>query len=255
MQLNSRNFLLYLLSVAFLVIAIMTTYLEGKREPVTFPWQDKAESELEVEYSAVVQARAVPDRDRRLQALRDQIGKIDFSETLSAPVVTMPEAIPPAEAEAEAAGILLCSNYTASALAWPTTGVKLEVVEGARLVFTESTTPIVASSTEADATLKNVLLQLPLSSFPGKTHNCLPSPVVGVAVDGSLIRNEEVGLYSVFGAETLVGYALDGFPIYGAGEIAPDRCGGEVTAGEYRYVLSKEREVILNCFAGSPTTW
>jgi hypothetical protein len=75
---------------------------------------------------------------------------------------------------------------------------------------------------------------------------------VGVAKDGSLIRNNEARLYGIFGEQTLVGYALDGFPIYGISESVVDACGGVSVAGQYRYQLSVERENIINCFAAKP---
>ena len=81
---------------------------------------------------------------------------------------------------------------------------------------------------------------------------CLYSDVVGIAQDGSLIRNNEVGLYSVFGSDTLIGYALDGFPIYGKIKESGDKCGGSVVNGQYRYSLSDQREFILNCFSAPP---
>ncbi len=254
MYLHSRNFLLYLLSVAFLVIAITTTYLEGKRELSVFPWQNQDASNDEVDYKAVVASKTLPDRDARLKAWREEIGRIDFNETISAPVeesVTETAVVSPTETTDPQ----YCPNYPTGAPSWPNAGVKLVVVEGARLVFTEVPALVVASSTEASAPVKNVLLQLPLSSFPSKNQSCIASEVIGVATDGSLIRNTETKLYSVFGAETLIGYALDGFPIYGTGEVATDRCGGIMIAGEYRYILSKERAGMLNCFAGSPATW
>jgi hypothetical protein len=83
----------------------------------------------------------------------------------------------------------------------------------------------------------------------------LPTDVVGIAQDGSLIRESEMALYGVFGGETLVGYALDGFPIYGSNPgAATDHCGGMMVGGQYRYYLSPERDSVINCFAGVPVT-
>ena len=111
---------------------------------------------------------------------------------------------------------------------------------------TASGTPLLTTETE-------VVIQLPLRSVPLGTASCLPTDVVGIAKDGSLIRNSEVTLYAVFGADTLIGYALDGFPIYGARSgVALDECGGTGAIGQYRYYLEAERGYILNCFASEP---
>jgi hypothetical protein len=87
---------------------------------------------------------------------------------------------------------------------------------------------------------------------PLNSESCVASDVIGIATDGSLIRNNEVGAYGVFGGGTLVGYALDGFPIYGVSEQKADICGGAMVGGQYRYVISSERATIINCFAGAP---
>jgi hypothetical protein len=66
------------------------------------------------------------------------------------------------------------------------------------------------------------------------------------------MRNNELALYTVFGPDTLVGYSLDGFPIYGPSTVATDSCGGAMVGGVYRYVLSAERPGLLTCFAATP---
>jgi hypothetical protein len=76
--------------------------------------------------------------------------------------------------------------------------------------------------------------------------------VIGITIGGSLIRNNEVGVYGVFGGDTLVGYALDGFPIYGTSGQKTDICGGGMIGGQYRYMISSSRGTIINCFAGTP---
>jgi hypothetical protein len=98
------------------------------------------------------------------------------------------------------------------------------------------------------------VLQLPTRTTPSTNPTCLASDVIGIATDGSLIRNNEVGLYGIFGADTLIGYALDGFPIYGAGVGAVDACGGVVVSGVYRYQIQLKNETIINCFAGTPVS-
>ncbi len=82
---------------------------------------------------------------------------------------------------------------------------------------------------------------------------CLPSDVIGIAKDGSLIRNNEVSLYKIFSSDTLIGYALDGWPIYGLSSgINSGSCGESKIAGGYVYYLSDDRETVLNCFISTP---
>jgi hypothetical protein len=156
--------------------------------------------------------------------------------------------------ESVAAEPLLCPTYQLYGGSWIPAGLSIEVVEGARLVTRQRppSASVSASGTLALAPDRVVLLQLPIRLSPSATPSCLPSDVVGIATDGSLIRNGEGGLYGVFGAETLIGYALDGFPIYGMHDIRGDICGGAVVAGQYRYHLSSTRDTILNCFSAPP---
>jgi hypothetical protein len=157
---------------------------------------------------------------------------------------------------------LLCAGYQEVQWAgFP--GAQFKEVEGARLVYrlgvpvepinlvsdATSTIPVPPTSTDV------VLAQLPLRTSPLSSPTCLPHDVVGIATDGSLIRNNEVALYTVFGGETLIGYALDGFPLYGVDDDAgTDSCGGVMVGGMYRYFLSLEREHILHCFSGTPVS-
>ncbi len=84
-------------------------------------------------------------------------------------------------------------------------------------------------------------------------QNCLPTDVVGVAVNGSLLRNDQYETYSIFESETLVGYALDGFPIYGRLDSSQlDRCGGRMTPNGYQYHIAIDRQSIIQCFGAPP---
>ena len=101
---------------------------------------------------------------------------------------------------------------------------------------------------------KDILVQLPVRSAPLSDTRCLKQDVVGIATDGSLIRNTEVGLYGIFGPDTLIGYALDGFPIYGSGRNNTDMCGGYMSPTGYRYQLSADQETMIYCFSGIPVS-
>jgi len=129
-------------------------------------------------------------------------------------------------------------------------GIQFREAEGVRVLYRDLPVPVGAgTSTVADSM---VLAQLPLAITPDPSPHCLPYDVVGVARDGSLIRNRDAELYAVFGPEVLIGYLLDGFPLYGASNLPTDACGGTEIAGSYRYYLSTKRDWVVSCFAATP---
>jgi len=184
-----------------------------------------------------------PEMDPQAVALIEEPAPTSSPDVLSSPVLQE------------------CQGHQPFTGYWSADGVMFEVVEGARLVYREMMVEqdpalTIATSTPpvAPQPQKQIILQLPDLSVPASIPSCVSSDVVGVAKDGSLIRNNEASLYGVFGPETLVGYALDGFPIYGTAAIQTDVCGGAVIGGQYRYQISADRPVILNCFAGTPAS-
>ncbi len=121
-------------------------------------------------------------------------------------------------------------------------GAQILEIEGGRVVATVD-----------GGEIQEVLLQFPQPFTPNPGAYCLPSEVVGVANDGSLIKNNEVSLYGIFSDSTVVGYALDGFPIFGKNNtVSTDVCGGTVTSRGYGYVLSNGRDTMVNCFSSAP---
>jgi hypothetical protein len=252
---RTRDFMLVLSAVVFLIVAIGTTLsARGGYSSLISAMNIKATED--VDYTAVVYSSdSTPSREDRLATMRSKIAAGE-ALTLSAPEPVVEESdlsevsIEPVvdESATVVAGLQQCANYSAYAGVWSPQGVQFEVIEGARMVFREGQT-----MDAAVPPVRETLLQLPMYSAPTKNRtNCISSDVVGVAQDGSLIRNEEAGMYRVFGEGTLVGYALDGFPIYGASQTATDACGGALVAGQYRYLLSAERETVLNCFSATP---
>jgi len=217
----------------------------------------------EGEYSAVTVNSNEFSRAQLLQQMRD---KIAASSQLS---ITAPE---PVEMIAEvtaststttpgelARGPQLCPGYAAAYVNWSPAGIKIEEAEGARLVYktreASAPTPQNTSSTSAPALIqpqRDVLAQLPVRTVPAASTFCIASDVIGIANDGSLIRNNETGVYGIFNSSTLVGYALDGFPIYGSSSEAVDTCGGIMAAEGYRYQISSQRDTILHCYSAAP---
>ena len=254
MPFRTRDFTLFLLAVAFIVVGITATVEEdlssrGQSASVASFVSD-AES---IEYEAVVPGGREVPRASRLAELRAKIADFVFPEVAVVEEEVVEEEVE--EVSVEPGTITLCGNYRTINPVWSPTGLQFEIVEGARLVYRETEKAVVdefgVSSVMPE---REVVAQLPLRGAPQAAKSCIPTDVVGIALDGSLIRNNEYTLYRVFGEETLVGYALDGFPIYGLSARNGDECGGVAMATGYGYVLSAEREGVLGCFSGAPVS-
>lgn len=260
---RTRDFVLFFVAAVFLVMAIgATVWNQRDSDSAEVPFVQFVDTE-EVEYSATVDSPETISRTERLSHMRQKIAE-STELVLSSPE---PELAVTEEAEPEQEGssistVLLCSDYAPFSGYWSATGVQIEEVEGARVVYREIPTEVsiapaasaTATESMAPAYTKETLLQLPASPIPSAQPACLPSDVIGVAKDGSLIRNSEVSLYGVFGSDTVVGYAFDGYPIYGTSDIEVDSCGGSSVAGSYGYYISPERETVLRCFTARPVS-
>jgi len=258
---RTRDFVLFCVTIAFLVIAIGATifsqqHSSQRSSPVVFVEQTNQENQVEIAVKPEV------SRAERLQSMREKIAQSSqLSISNPEPEASMPdEAATSSEDLTESNKTLLtCADYRPYAAQWSPAGIIIEEVEGARLVYrTVPATSLPEAMAQATGTVvlqaptKEILLQLPLRSFPLSTQSCIYSDVIGIANDGSLIRNSEAGLYGIFSSNTMIGYALDGFPIYGAGDSVSDACGGVMGAAGYQYQISLERDTILNCFSAPP---
>lgn len=259
---TTRHYAVMISIIALLVIAIAAVAYLGignrfSQGAAVF----EATQEGDDSQSAVVATTEAPNRESRLEALRNKIAQSGVVADTSSPTseepapedTSEPTDTPAAGTVADEENEQRCGNYHQGGAGWDSRGLLIDEVEGGRLIYREVPGDPLASTSEPVVN-KDIVLQLPVRSVPSPTHSCIASDVIGIAKDGSLIRNTEVGVYRVFGQETLVGYALDGFPIYGASNITTDDCGGRMVAGQYRYQLSTNRERILNCFASSAVT-
>jgi len=264
---RTRDFVLVLTAVVFLAMAIGVT--------VFSQWQTAGEQKVSLqpavtndsEYSVSTLNSHEFSRSQMLQQMHD---KIAASSQLS---ITAPESVEVVEKvtastststststpEEMVRGPQLCPGYAAAYTNWSPTGIKIEEVEGARLVYkmVEESAPVAQniSSTSEPIIIqpkRDVLAQLPVRSVPAATTFCISSDVIGIANDGSLIRNNEAGVYGIFNSSTLVGYALDGFPIYGSSPETGDTCGGTMATEGYRYQISPQRDTILHCYSAAP---
>ncbi len=262
MPFRTKDYLLFLLTVAFLVVGITSTakndHLNHKQKATVIAFEDSSGGE--VIYKAVLPEEKSDGRASRLSLLKEKISSL-IIQTVKEPEPEIAETKPTLTTETvtKANGIALCPSYQSINPIWSPSDLMFEVVEGARLVYRNvEDTPVVDELGQPvpSQTMKEVVLQLPLRTFPSQSKSCLSSDVVGIALDGSLIRNNEDSLYKVFGNETLIGYSLDGFPIYGLNlNLETDNCGGVMVEGEYRYYLSSDRQGVLGCYSGIPVTF
>jgi hypothetical protein len=143
---------------------------------------------------------------------------------------------------------------------WPA-GVTVSARKGdrvARVSVSKQLQILVAttSSTTAQETTTETKQLLVTRAFPvkGSSQQCVPGSVVGVTASGGLITNDS-SFYAEYGFESLIGYARDGFPIYGFYEGEVDVCGGYQHVNGYRYTLKKDRDTVLNCYFSTPASF
>lgn len=250
---RTKDFVLLLVTVAFLLVAIVYTVSKNHSSSTNSSNPLLAGAPEIVSTSAVITSPEEKNlsRTERLERLRNQIANSELV-TISNPEPDsdIGDDVVVSDESNLVTGPVFCPNYDPSyAPYWPVGQIKTHEAEGVRQYFVTET---VQNGTTSSSTLeRNILLTLPQQFIPTGSERCLPFEVVGVALDGSLIRNNEVQLYSIFSNETMIGYALDGFPIYGASAKPVDACGGRIELGQYRYELSSDRQTILNCYRGA----
>lgn len=257
---RTRDFILVFTTVVFLLVAISATVWHSLLSTPFEALGIELVAETQSEHSAVIAESSEMTRGDRLASLKQKIGQggvVISAAAVPEPALEETELV--VTAPVEILGEQRCPLYSPYGGQWPSATLVFAVVEGSRIVYTETIPDVVSvdtSSTSIDVaptSVRTVYAQLPVRSIPSLSISCVQSDVIGVAQDGSLIRNNEAGLYGVFGSDTLIGYALDGFPIYGSSGAPTDSCGGTVVAGQYRYQLSPDRDVIINCYSAAPT--
>lgn len=237
--------------MGFLVIAITATYTKQVNRNIENQESLKTVNDT-TEYHAELTSGEKINREANLADLKNKIAALNKNEVISKAEPTVPVSVPEEIVAETKKGVQECAGFIPSPFSLKP-GVKFEVVEGARILYYEEPVTSMATDTADLVMDKNLVLQLPVRSFPMSPKNCLPTDIVGIALDGSMIRNTDYRLYSIFGSDTLIGYSLDGFLIYGQNEdVKLDECGGAIVNNEYHYYLSADRDSVLNCYSGIP---
>lgn len=212
-------------------------------------------------YRAVTDTATI-DRQANIERLRAALAK---NETLVAPEPSVEES--PVVSSAQQASSTMAhqnvsedidscaSDDNASIVrSWPLQGVALAEQHNMRVALWNpllSTAPAEASGTE-NAAAQITLLALPLSPQALPTPHCVSGDTVGVTLAGALISNADATFYRGYGPNFLIGYARDGYPIYGVYDGAVDACGGYMANDGYRYAVSKNRNHLISCFTAFP---
>lgn len=244
-MMRTRDFVLVFSVLAFVVIGLGGTllgqWLQGEITQDISPANVlPASSEPSATIGARIPADTTDqDRAERLETLRAKIAQVELDEVV-APESQEPTTVATTSGVTQADEVIRCADVSAYGKFWDARGVTVEPREGAVVVQRMLETG------------PQVVLQLAARTQPSATPSCLATDVIGIANDGSLIRNDERDLYAIFGSETRIGYALDGFPIHGVSTVRGDVCGGRLVGGQYRYELSPDRAAVLNCFASAP---
>lgn len=249
---RTRDFVLIFTSIVFLVSAIGATVFLQQLGVGT---EAAVQPSLELPSGQELRAVAInPDEIDRAARIADMRSKIAAKTIVSSPEDQLADEVLVQRPEQEAtttdeiaivSDINTCANYAPYLGFWDARDLSVTAREGAIVVTREAVNSVGSSTSQT-------VLQLPARTAAAPSQSCIGQDVIGVANDGSLIRNDEAGLYRIFGSGTIVGYALDGFPIYVGNAEQTDVCGGASIAGQYAYYLNPEREVVINCYSAAP---
>lgn len=261
-MIRTRDFLLYVVVLMFLIIGVVYTGMfRAPAEVVTETGIQLTKPGLEL---SAVPSEELDTRAERLAALRAKIAAGEGDIVTAPPVFVSVDQVAAAQARENATSGPATENRSATycgvpvahvaTLDWPTI-TEVRVVEGAYVFSTlVSETVLVGTSTETRETITPVL-DVPIRTIRTNFDSCLPDTLVGVTSAGRPLVNTTASQFNSVPATSLVGYARDGFSIYGplADSSVLDSCGGYYNAaGVYQYHIRANEPFILGCYAGIP---
>jgi len=253
-MLRTRDFILFLLVLFFLGTAITATIVRGT--------DDSTDGGVVVFTDIVYQGEAVSsgeslDRQSIISRLRAKLANSTERIEPSASV----EAPEPTEVEIETGIGLQKCLFPDDALSlvpkWPLADVQVTFEGGVRMAYIEELIPEVLTTSSSSVAIisepvAQSLLTMPLIPQKLSESVCVPSEVIGITNKGILIFNGDVNTYRNIPQDSLVGFARDGFPIFGVYSGEVDQCGGYDHPAGYRYTVSTERDYIIGCYVATP---
>jgi len=251
-MLRTRDLVLFVLCLLVLFLAILVTL--PTRSGGSLATIDFSEDAPTTE-DATAPTTVTPDYASNIDRLKALIasGKV----TVTPQPDTFLDDIPETETDVPVPPVQLAVSYCLYAddtlpfiSVWPQQGTSLTVSGGTRVfAATETITPV--GSTTPEQVVKQ-LLAMPVTPARLALPACVPSAIVGVTVSGAPIFNENASIWAGVAAGTLIGYARDGFPIYGRYDGEVDACGGYMAPDGYRYAVAANRSYVIGCYAAAP---
>lgn len=261
-MIRTKDLVLFLVIVIFLLIGITYTLARQPQTDLqqvgnTFAQVSETPTGGAVARESEIDRASIIDR---LRTALDRDTSISVSPSVVDDAVTEPMVVASSSEVTSTSCVDSVSNALQLARIWPRTGVQVTVIEGVRVVRTETqtiSTLAQSASTSAPPLEPNVtygvaLLRLPLTPVPLEEPVCIASDVIGVTIDGNLLFNSDALALRTNGVADLIGYARDGYPIYGTSQALVDECGGYSVGGQYRYTISPDRSTFLNCYTAVP---
>jgi hypothetical protein len=265
-MIRTRDAVLFVLCLVVLLLAIMVTVLRDRGSHISLNLDPSTIPEA-TEGGAEIQTEEALDRAANLARLREKLA-LDTSAVLPAPD-TFVEDVPPEETDVpmeedvpqQAKRCLYPDDVLPKVASWPVGKVKVANIGNERVAYTEETIVVAAASTTDEAlvevpeVVRTELLALPINPVALPTASCVPSDVIGMTPNGTLLFNNDARIWQNVAVNTLIGYARDGYPIYGRYDGEVDACGGYQSPQGYRYSIGADRSYIVGCFIATPQSF
>lgn len=261
-MIRTRDLVLFVLSLLVLVLAIVVTTLSTTKQ--TTPTLSTG-TEDNTSYTAIAPPTSVLDRGAILNRLRELIARdTSLTDAFQNVEPTANEATSSDQTSTLIGSQPTYCLYPDDVLprlgSWPLTGIQITTDGINRQLIVKdnnaSTPVLMATGTAPQVTVEPAtLITFPVLPTKLDQPACLPSEVVGVTNTGVMIFNAEIKQWLSVPANTLIGYARDGYPIYGSYEGEVDVCGGYDHPAGYRYTIGRDRPYLLGCFTATPQSF
>ncbi len=270
-MIRTRDFILFIVTLLFLLSAIAVTLIKKDKDTTLSSGEIVSFLFQEEEPDALAEKREI-SREENIERLRQKIMNtsqvIEPEPSVEAPTSSSDAITGTTSAEVGKVTLKKCiyPDDTLSLVPkWPFREVKTNIKDGKRIYYVTKELDIpevTVSSTTSSSTdvikrevVTKIVLELPLYPVIQTEPVCVPSEVIGVTTEGLLIFNSAVATYIGQSSQTLIGYARDGFPIYGKYDGEVDECGGYDPGSGYRYSVSSDRPFIIGCYKAKPSTF